>query len=209
MHGEPWPRYHCYAPHVRRFANLLMIVTLSGCRGDDAEADADETDDDAECQDLVDPQFVSLIDHAAWQATAAQDDPLIDHRPSTVDCGIAGWYVESDQLEIDTNFCNYAALRQDSLRAIEACDPLRIEFYHFDLLAPEPAQAHAALLIDGQVVWEKFIDIPGDGMIYKAAVYEEEFLSPIAAPAGAEVMLHLHNHGQNTWTLLSVEVAET
>jgi hypothetical protein len=173
-----------------------MIVTLSGCRGD------------AECREPPpDPEFVPLIDHAAWEATPAEEDPLVDHRPPTVDCGIAGWYVENDELEIDTNFCNYAALRQSSLRAIDACSLLRIEFYHFDLLAPEPAQAHAALLIDGQVVWEKHIDIPGGGKAFKAAVYEEEFTSPLAAPAGAEVMLHLHNHGQNTWTLLSLEIA--
>jgi hypothetical protein len=176
---------------VRRFTHLAMIVALSGCPGDDGE-----------CQDPVDPEFLPLIDHAAWEETPAEDDPLIDHRPPTVDCGLAGWFIESDQLEIDTNFCNYAALRQNSLRAIEACSTLRIEFYHFDLLAPEPAQAHAALLIDGRVVWEKFIEIPG-----QAAVYEEEFPAPFPVPAGAEVMLHLHNHGQNTWTLLSVEVA--
>jgi hypothetical protein len=198
-HGTKIARKHhgsCYAARVRRLAALLTIVTLSGCPGDDGE-----------CQAPSEPEFVPLIDHMAWEFTPAEEDPLIDHRPATVDCGIAGWYIEGDELEIDTNFCNYAALRQASLRAIESCSTLRIEFYHFDLLAPEPAQAHAALLIDGQIVWEKLIDIPGGSMIYKAAVYEEEFAAPFAAPAGSEVMLHLHNHGQNTWTLLSIEVA--
>jgi hypothetical protein len=190
----------CYAGGVRRFAALPMIVTLSGCPGDDGE-----------CQTPNELQFVPLIDHAAWEATPAEEDPLVDHRPAMVDCGIAGWYVEADQLEIDTNFCNYAAIRQNSLRAIPACSTLRIEFYHFDLLAPEAAQAHAALLIDGRIVWEKFIDItydmPADTYRAPAAVYEEEFPAPFEVPAGAEIQLHLHNHGQNTWTLLSVEVS--
>ncbi|MFV8751998.1 hypothetical protein ACNOYE_15740 [Nannocystaceae bacterium ST9] len=181
---------------------VFAIVTLSatvGCRGE-GEGEA-EISDEGGCQD-PEPEFVSLVDHSAWQFTPAEEDPLVDHRPDVVDCGIAGWYpqLEGSELEIDTNFCNYASLRQDALAAIEVCTPIKVGIYHFDLLAPEPAQAHAALLIDGTIVWEKFIDIPG-----KAAVYEEEFPSPIAAPVGAEVMLHLHNHGQNTWTVLTIE----
>jgi hypothetical protein len=195
--ASPRARYHCYAPGVRRIASLLLIVTLCGCQ------------DDGECREPPpDPEFVTLIDHAAWEATPAQDDPLVDHRPATVVCPIDGWIVEENGgLEINTNSCNYVALRQSSVRAISACSMLRIEFYHFDLLAPEPALAHAAMLIDGQVVWEKEFMIPGGSTAFKAMVYEEEFPSPIAAPAGAEVMLHLHNHGQNTYTLLDFMVS--
>lgn len=189
--------------HRPRPASLLIALVLAGCsnEGSDQTDQADEADaDEAGCQVSDPPELVSLIDHAAWEPAPARADPLIDHRPPVVDCGLAGWYVQGEELEIDTNFCNYAALRQPSLVAIDTCTPLRLELYHFDLLAPEPAQAHVAMLIDGQIVWEKLIEIPG-----KAAVYEEEFISPIAAPVGAEVMLHLHNHGQNTWTLLNFE----
>jgi hypothetical protein len=185
----------------------MIMVALSGCSNEGIDDQADQADqaeqaDEGGCQVSDPPELVSLIDHAAWEPVPAQDDPMVDHRPATVDCGIAGWRVEGEALELDTNFCNYAALRQPSLVAVDTCTPLRLDLYHFDLLAPEPAQAHVAMLIDGHVVWEKFIDIPGGPMAYKAAVYEEEFISPIAAPVGAEVMLHLHNHGQNTWTLL-------
>ncbi len=189
---------------MRCSALLIAFVTISGCLSDNGvEAETAEAEAEAEvgCQD-PDPEFASLIDHSAWEFAPAEADPLVDHRPAVVDCGNAGWFTQlgDSELEIDTNFCNYAALRQASRAAIQVCTPLRIGIYHFDLLAPEPAQAHAAVLIDGQIVWEKFIDIPG-----KAAVYEEEFPSPIAAPVGAEVMLHLHNHGQNTWTVLTIE----
>lgn len=186
----------------------MIAMPLAGCSNDGGATDqSDPTDptDEAGCQDSGQAELVSLIDHAAWEAAPAEEDPLVDHRPATVDCGIAGWYPQGEEIEIDTNFCNYAALAQPSLVAIDTCTPLRLELYHFDLLAPEPAEAHVAMLIDGQVVWEKFIAIPGGSTPYKAAVYEEDFLSPIAAPAGAEVMLHLHNHGQNTWTLLNFQ----
>jgi len=199
---------------VRGYAStrpaILVATLLVGCSSDpepNASASgslgSDETSPD-ECPEIGEPEFVALIDHSAWEFVPAEEDPLVEHRPAIVDCGIAGWFVENAELEIDTNFCNYAALRQPALGPIERCTPLRIELYHFDLLAPEKAEAHAALLIDGQVVWEKFIEIPG-----KAAVYEQEFISPIAAPAGAEVMLHLHNHGQNTWTVLLIGAANS
>lgn len=174
-----------------------MLCTASSCLP--ANDDAGSSDGVAECAD--EPEFVSLIDHAAWEYAPAEEDPLVDHRPAMVECGVAGWYVLDQELEVDTNFCNYAAIRQPILEPIAACSTLAIAFYHFDLTAPEPAEAHAAILIDGQIVWEQTIEIPGP-----AAVYEDKFAAPFAAPAGSEVMLHLHNHGQNTWALLELEV---
>lgn len=183
-----------YALDVRRLVPLLLC--LSSCLPGNDDDTSDET---GAC--ASEPEFVPLIDHAAWEFAPAEEDPLAEHRPATVECGIAGWYVDDGELEVDTNFCNYAAIRQPILRPIEACSTLEIAFYHFDLTAPEPVSAHVAMLIDGQIVWEKFIEVPGD-----AAVYEEQFPAPFAAPAGSEIMLHLHNHGQNTWALLEFNV---
>jgi hypothetical protein len=185
---------------VRRLGPLLVLCTASGCLpGNDDEGSGGDGDGAAECAD--EPEFVSLIDHAAWEFAPAEEDPLADHRPEMVECGVAGWYVLDQELEVDTNFCNYAAIRQPILEPIPACATIGIAFYHFDLTAPEPAQAHAAILLDGQIIWEQMIEIPGD-----AAVYEEKIPAPFAAPAGSEIMLHLHNHGQNTWALLELEL---
>ena len=137
-----------------------------------------------------------IIDHLQWQVLDAVADPLAEHRPDLVECGIAGWYVEDEKLEVDTNSCNYLALHQPSLVAIEQGQPLGLGLYHFDLVAPEPASAHLAILVEGELLWEQQIQIPGD-----AQVYTEVFESPLSAPAGAEVVFHLHNHGQNTWAL--------
>ncbi len=169
------------------------------------------------CTDDTEPQppgeFVSLIDHHAWEVLPETDDPLASHRPATIECGIAGWYVEDQvgepKLEIDTNYCNYAALRQPTLVAIEAGAHIRLNFYHFNLVAPEPAQAHVAILVEDTLLWEQVIEIPGDGTAAQARVWQDEvFVSPLTAPAGAELILHVHNHGQNTYTLVSLE-AET
>jgi hypothetical protein len=138
----------------------------------------------------------SLIDHERWQLLEADADPLADHRPETVECGLAGWYLEESKLEVDTNFCNYLSVEQPSLVALEQGQLVEVIFYHFDLVAAEPALGHVAIWIDGQLLWEQEIMIPGD-----ANVFQEEFESPISAERGSQVMFHLHNHGQNTWVL--------
>jgi hypothetical protein len=148
-------------------------------------------------------EFVSLIEHELWVQLDAADDPLAEHRPAEVVCGIAGWYIENEIVEIDTNFCNYLALGQPSLAAITEGRLVRLGFYHFDLVAPEPALAHIAMLADGEVLWEQEIEIPGAAM-----VYELEFEAPFSTPVGAELVFHLHNHGQNTWALQALSAEQ-
>lgn len=180
----------------RRAALVCLLLCPALACGETGASD-DETDtSESESETAGDGELGSLIDHEAWQVLDASDDPLADHRPETVDCGIAGWYLETSKLEVDTNFCNYLAVEQPSLVPLEQGQLVEVIFYHFDLVAPEPALAHVAILIDDQVVWEQQIEIPGD-----ANVFVEAFPSPISAELGSQVVVHLHNHGQNTWVL--------
>lgn len=180
----------------------LCLVLFVGCESAATDADtaaslsagtsSGQTDDGTGAPG----EFVPIVDHLEWEMLDAVADPLAEHRPDIVECGIAGWYVEDDKLEADTNNCNYLALRQPSLVAIEAGQQIGLDLYHFDLVAPEPALAHLAILVDGELLWEDEVEIPSF-----AHVYTEVFVSPLSAPAGAEVVFHLHNHGQNTWVL--------
>ena len=183
---------------MTRLAGTAMIAlwlgACSGAGGQEGDATTTTTDE-ASGTDMGAGAFVSLIDQDAWMEVDAGQDPLADHRPEMVDCGLAGWTIENgESLEIDTNFCNYLALSQPSLAPIAAGATVELDFYYFDLTAPEPAEAHFAMLVDGQILWETTIAIPG-----KANVHSESFAAPFAAPEGAEVIIHLHNHGQNTW----------
>ncbi|KIG16962.1 hypothetical protein DB30_03946 [Enhygromyxa salina] len=175
---------------------------VGGCEGasakDSSEAMSADTLSTGQTEDSESGgtgELVAIVDNAQWQAVDAVADPLADHRPVTVTCGLAGWYREDEKLEIDTNNCNYLALRQPSLVALEVGQPVKLGLYYFDLVAPSPASAHIAILVNGELVWEDNVAIPGE-----AQVYSEVFESPVSAPAGSEVVLHLHNHGQNTWT---------
>lgn len=166
-------------------ALLVMLLAAScggqpGSGGDDADAGGP----------------VALVDHALWERAPLDDDPFADHQPATVECDIAGWFLERGELEMNTGRCNYVWLDQPALTGVMRGDTLSLQLRHFDLTAPEPAEAHIALLLDGQIAWEQTLPIP-----HSAEVLNAEWTADRDIAAGATVGWHLHNHGQNTWTL--------
>jgi hypothetical protein len=182
--------YHrsAFLVHSRR-VELLAIVTAwaIGCSS---------TDDSAQATRLR-----TLIDHSQWQTSREADDGFSDHRPSAVECGVAGWFVEYEALEVDTARCNYVSLTHPALIAVPVGAEAHTTLVHFDLVAEQPAQAHVALSFNGEVQWERWVDIP-----HPAEVIELSWEATVALAAGDPVQLHLHNHGQNTWALDRVMV---
>jgi hypothetical protein len=176
-----------YGYRVRRMVALTTL--LSGC---------------------VDPDPVSLVDHSLWSEVGAADDPW-DDRPDPVDCSPLGWYPEDfggeASLQILTGLCNYLTLEQPSAVAIAEGDLLHLRLVHFDLYAtqrywrPYAPEAHVALTVDDQLVWEHRIPIPATADVYRPYVS-----APFAAPEGAPVRFHLHNHGANTWNFIEASV---
>ena len=144
---------------------------------------------------------MQLVRADAWVAVEELADPLASHRPEPVDCGLGGLFVEGEELDIDTNFCNYAMLEQAGLAEIPEGATLTLSMRHFDLTAPEPAMAHVALLLGDVIAWEQMVIIPGP-----AEVITTDFPTPMAYAKGEPVRFHLHNHGQNTWILTGVTV---
>lgn len=188
---------------MSRATGLLTLVVIAGCGTSCSIGPSEDDSAETDTESGVDGEFEALIDHSRWVQIDAEDDPLADHRPAEVGCGVAGWYVEDEDLEIDTNFCNYLAISQPSLVAIEQGRGVRLGFYHFNLTSIDPALAHVALVVDKAILWEREIQIPGD-----AAVYELEFEAPFSAPAGSDLVFHLHNHGQNTWALRNLSAEQ-
>ena len=142
----------------------------------------------------------SLVDVNQWVEQSVMEDSLAAHRPETVECPGNSWYNEDGALEVETGYCNYLSLAQPSLVDIAAGDTLHLVLWHGDLVFDEPASAHVAVSIDGQLAWEAAVDIPAEAGIFDARVE-----LPFDAPAGSKVEYHLHNHGFNTWTLLELE----
>ncbi|MCH9688293.1 MAG: hypothetical protein K0V04_43080 [Deltaproteobacteria bacterium] len=194
------------------------MVTLLGCPGADGSPSSastggtdssgvgtDETAAD-ETAALPPRTAATLVDHTMWTIVEADDDPLAEHRPVDVDCGVTGAYVEGLGLEIDTGACNYLSRQQPTLADIRAGDMIEVSAFHETLASIEPGQAHWAITLGSSVLWQKFIVIPASPGVVDATPFDDAIAIDVDIPAGTPIGLHLHNHGYNTWTLLHVDV---
>jgi hypothetical protein len=166
-------------------ACILGAAILSGCASEDtADTVADAV----------------LVDNEGWEL---DEDSLHDthpaHRPEVMDCNPYTVVHEEGVLELDTRLCGYFVVSQPSLFAIVAGDPLVLEWSHLDLDAAEPAEAHLALSIDGELQWETNVAIPN-----APSAYDPSWTATRDYPIGSRITLHLHNHGINSWRLHSL-----
>jgi hypothetical protein len=112
--------------------------------------------------------------------------------------------LEGESLEVDSGNCNYLALQEPAAVSAPSGAVVTTEISYFDLTAAEPTQAHIALLLEGDILWETSIDIPAD-----ARVLDVAFELPRQVNEGDLLGFHLHNHGQNTYALGQLAVSAT
>lgn len=140
---------------------------------------------------------------ARWEHdVAGVYDPFSDHRPASVECPPSARVVEGEAFEIDTGACNYAVVRQVLAEPLLACEALTLTVAHFPLVALQPAEAHVAIAVGGETLWERTIPIPAP----ETGVFEVTLAPEQLVPAGESLVVHLHNHGNNTWYLSSLRV---
>lgn len=165
----------------------------------------------AACEDDPPPPEVparqSLVERDRWEwVEDVAQDVFGSERPPGHVCdpvlGITQELLDTELvLEIDTGLCDYATVQQLSLAAIAAGDVVEIRMWHWQLTTPAPAQAHLALAIAGTVEWETLVPSPA-----AAGLVEAELELTRDVPAGTELQLHVHNHGANSYDLVSLEV---
>ncbi|PRQ07878.1 hypothetical protein ENSA7_24430 [Enhygromyxa salina] len=151
-----------------------------------------------------DPGPFNLVSADAWgRVTSPDEDAFADQRPADAVCEDVGWYVDpfAQSIEIQTELCDYLTLRQAILHEVGVGDEITVQGYHDDLTAAAPAQGYLGLALDGDIVWEFTVPIPA-----AAAVFEQTFTVDSSYPADTEIQLHVHNHGPNTWEVISVQV---
>lgn len=169
----------------RQLASLIAVFAV-GCGGADAPAPSEP---------------MELLDVFGLTPVEAADDPFVDHRPDDVDCPVATWGPEAGGFEIETGACAYAAFDQPLPSGVTVGDTVAITVWHDLLDAPEPATAHLAVWIGAKTLWETRIGIPTPSALVEAA-------APIleTPPPGARLGVHLHNHGFNSWRIISIEL---
>lgn len=162
----------------------------------------------AGCSTGSEPREVEDLVHATlWEVQSADDDPFPEHRAAAdvicVQEAVRTEGPEGDEvLDVDTADCPYLAASQPSLAPVFPGDRLSILAWHQALASTEPdAEGHMALVVDGALIWEIAVPIPGSADIYEPVVEMDS-----EVPEGAQVAVHVHNHGANTWRLGHVRV---
>ena len=179
-------------------------LLLAACGGDSAANARAEAVGPAPADAGPSPNWtrVNLIDPSRWTPLSADEDPFED-RPEDVHCPESALMTEplGGELSygIDTGMCNYVTAKQTSLVPVTAGETIQVRLWHFALSASEPAKAHVVLTVNGLGVLEKHVPIPSASGLITAEASVREFV-----PAGSPVLFHLHNHGENSWSLVEV-----
>jgi len=172
------------------------MLGLGGCRGEPGPACSGQE------------PFESLARVADWQRTEVGADPFASHQPAMPSCPPDAAYAEATWFEVDTGLCNYVTVQQPIAFSLGAGAGLEVVLTHSDLIGAEPFDAHAALRVGDEDVWElvRHVEPPMDGVSsvpYETIVEQVRVEAPAAA--GTPIYFHLHNHGDNTWNLIAVE----
>ena len=178
------------------------VLALAGAVAGLLAAACDASPDDAADETPSVP--VPLVDATMWTLVAPADDVFADMRPETIDCDPdRGLFVEhsanESRLEINTGWCNYATVVQPLRTALAEGDTVEVRVYHFELTGG-PAEAYLAIALQEHVPWEQVIPIPSEGQLLKGTFEVTE-----AIDAHTPIQFHVHNHGVNSWELVSID----
>lgn len=160
--------------------------------------------------DDPDPLPMDLADVEAWvRVVDPQADVFGAGRPEGLVCDDAmGYGVESFGpdlvFEVKTDLCDWFTGAQPTLVPLAPGDTVSIRVFHYDLVAPAPAEGYVALAIGGEIAWHAVSPIPGP-----MALHEGDIVIDRAVPAGTELQFHVRNHGINDWELLGITATAT
>lgn len=179
--------------HMTRRGATLALVMTCGCSG---PADSNTSGD-------------HWVDHAAWSLVAAPEaDPFATAyaRPNVHACESGAYFQPTtDTFEVELARCRerYISLHQPAVRDLHAGDSLQFTLSHLLLrpLTESVTEAYVALSVGSRLVWELRLQIAAPSNSYAVSI-------PITSefPVGSDVVLHLHNHGENSYTFSQMVV---
>ena len=127
----------------------------------------------------------------------AATDPDSAHR--AVGCALGTPRVEDETLEFTTNDCVLFWVGVPLRSSVNAGEPLRLVTTHSALVARAPAEAHLRIDLEDEVLVNRTVPIPSSDAIDIATVTPTRDHA-----AGALLRVHLHNHGENGWRVVSL-----
>lgn len=185
------PRGHRARPaQAPALALSLIVPVAAACKSppkDSAVADAERT--------------AALLPSRAWRPDAPERGPWPAPDGGAEGCAEAAWRIEGDFFEVNTDLCAWTLFSQETTAPIARGDTLRLVLWTDLLWAPSPTLATLGLALEGTVVWERVMEVPGEGFLG-----EIELIAPEAQPAGATAALLVANHGLNSYRIGDVEL---
>jgi len=144
---------------------------------------------------------LTLIDLQSWRIGGESGDPYPEHKPDDFDCPSTSFRIESNQLEIEMDTCNYAHVVFESNQKVKAGKTVEFLILHTGLWAEQAATAHAVighLEKNGNIniLFEEEPQIPA-----QAEFFFHELTLERTINKGDTFHIHLHNHGANDWRL--------
>jgi hypothetical protein len=177
---------------------ILLFAVAVGCMDDASDSGAE-----------YEPELITLTD---WELSPLEYDPYEDHQPEEVLCPVSAFRIESAQLEVEMDLCNYASLQFTAQQFVAKGTAVELLLLHTGLWAPVAGQAHVSLLIDGEVFFEETPNIPAQAQFF---FHETELSADLEE--GAPIHVHIHGslsseedaedtgeasrHGANDWRI--------
>lgn len=180
----------------------LALISGSAALGCDGSDEDEESNGTTGAQSIVRP----LASAHAWQLAPSDADPFASMRPTGVQCDLAGLGVEDGaggpEFEIDTEACNYVSVHQPALTSALGGETLRVRIWHDDLTSQDgEALGYVGVQVGEARVYEADVPIPAEAGLLSADI---TLLPDIEI--GTDVVVHVHNHGENTWSIVELSV---
>jgi len=149
-------------------------------------------------------KVVALVDNEAWSKTLSAQDPWwgedsaeelcepTDYGPETTPIGLL--------FDVDTSFCGFLTVDQTLLEEVPIGELFRVKLVQYALTESEGPYLLAIALGEPSVtVWEMIIEVPSDFQVI-------DVTWPAARTylVDEPVYFHLSNHGENTWSFVSL-----
>ena len=184
---------------------ILLGLSLYGCIACGVSTDSSATNDRGDSISDEYPTYdadlfwVDLASGSGWRIADEYEDPYISIRDGRKLCSITDFGEEYGGIEVSTIYCDYATLVHPLSEAILPGDLIELVIWHGPLVSDPPAQGKMSVSLLGETLWSQTLILPSAAQSWHVMVE-----ATLSAPVGTSLIFHVHNHGANAYTLLSV-----
>lgn len=142
--------------------------------------------------------WLDLVSGSAWSIADRSTDPYHPLRDERQVCGMTDFGEEYGGVEISTARCDYLTLTQPISHDLSPGDLIEVVLWHSPLVSETPAEGLINLSLGAVDLWSHPLMIPQNAQSWTLSFEVDE---PVAQ--GERLTFHVHNHGSNSYTLLS------